>query len=431
MSYPQWAWPSLSPEANGQQVISSLNRHLKVLQAKLAENDRAFTVDSSGNVSFSGWISGETIYVATSDDPSNEDFRLRIDVSTNGQIEIVTEEYDSSEGAWFESGEEKIADPDEITFRFAEYLGSGSGAFHDSHLYNKNEYIFSNALGFDDAVGSPSPFAALSDGDATPDVAGRVCWRTANTSATTITAFDHAQDANDRKHFFLLLVDDNFTSLDFSASGISGAASGVVKLVSGDLLLCVRRGGTGATTQVLYGHVAGPRLISEASAAGDTVIDFTLPGGFGEYEVRLRNVVLDTDGNELRMRVSTDGGSTFRGSTGDYTWVVRANDSAGTAQHDVATSGTVIALSSNDAGEQLGSDANENGLSAVIRIVRPDAAEHTAIYWTGHLWNEDGEIVTLHGAAATLDAEDVDAIRFLVASGVEIESGDFQLWGIP
>jgi len=168
---------------------------------------------------------------------------------TGAQIVIFTQEFDTAGYGWQTSGRQEIVTQTGITVDFVEYTGSGAGTVTRSHKYDPNAFVWRNAWAFDDASSSArAPFQGFTDGDATPDVEGAVCWKTANTTATTITRFDHSKNADTLKHLFLVLIDDANTTIDFSQAGLEGNNGQSWKGKQGDLLLCVRGGGTSPVT---------------------------------------------------------------------------------------------------------------------------------------------------------------------------------------
>lgn len=171
---------------------------------------------------------------------------------TTTQITIFTEEFDTDGPGWQTSGRQEVITDSQIVINFVEYTGSGSGTVHASHKYDKDVFIWRNAWAFDDTSSSGrAPFQSFTDEDATPDVDGAVCWRTLNTSPTTITRFDHANNDDGLKHLFILLIDDANTTIDFSQSTLEGNQGVSWTAKKGDMLLCVRGGGTSPVTSCI------------------------------------------------------------------------------------------------------------------------------------------------------------------------------------
>lgn len=165
-------------------------------------------------------------------------------------------------------------------------------------------------------------------------------------------------------------------------------------------------------------------FISDASASNDANIDFTLPAGFDEYEIRMLNIVAATDDAPFHLRTSTDGGSVFDSGASDYIWsVLSAAES--TASVSSSTGDTQIVLSGG-----IG-DAVSQAFSGLIRIVRPAEATETMVYGTSGYANSSVTPKATFGGSMgqRQSAADVDAVRFLFSSG-NIVSGLFALYGV-
>lgn len=85
-------------------------------------------------------------------------------------------------------------------------------------------------------VASMTIFATFVSNDATPSVASGGTFKTNNTNPTTITSFDGGYDGQR----IVVVVDDNNTTLDFSASNLIGNNGNDLKLSSGDSFTAVR-----------------------------------------------------------------------------------------------------------------------------------------------------------------------------------------------
>jgi hypothetical protein len=140
-------------------------------------------------------------------------------------------------------------------------------------------------------------------------------------------------------------------------------------------------------------------------------VDFTtgIDGTYDEYEFHLMNVVPATDGAQLYLRTSSDGGANFDAGASDY--------NRGSAMAQIALTGTV------------GSDVSENGVSGRVHMTRPSVAQY------GH-FNVAVGFVNSSGAAAEtgvfgfrVASADIDGVRFFFSSG-NIESGIIRLYGV-
>lgn len=168
-----------------------------------------------------------------------------------------------------------------------------------------------------------------------------------------------------------------------------------------------------ATMRTTLGITSGAliKIGSTVTASNNAAIDFTLPGGYSEYQIHLRNFVPASDAVNLYCRTSTNGGSSFDAGASDYAYTGTAT----AAQISMATS--------------VGSDPTENGCSGVVRIINPGTANYVHILYDIMQVDSTGTLARISGSARRLTSADVDAIRFLFSSG-NVESGESTLYGV-
>lgn len=183
----------------------------------------------------------------------------------------------------------------------------------------------------------------------------------------------------------------------------------------------------GSNWHVVSGRAAGLVLVATASASASATVDFSsgIDATYDEYLITFSNVVPATDAQVFHARTSTDGGSTFDSSAGNYAWAVSGISEAGGNADSNSTSDTEIQLSGVSS---IGGAAGES-LSGELWLHAPSAARQTILGWSLHYITSAGELVTVQGAGRRSAAEDVDAIRFLFGSG-NIASGEFALYGV-
>lgn len=159
----------------------------------------------------------------------------------------------------------------------------------------------------------------------------------------------------------------------------------------------------------------GFRKISTTTLAADAQIDLTGfdSSTYGDYEIWLRNVIPATDAVALRMRTSTDGGSTYDSGASDY--------------YDGGTANT-IEWTGASASTGVGSDTNEDGVSGVIRIFGPHLSKRTMFQADLVYFRADGTFVRVTDQAYRAAAADVDAVRLYFSSG-NFESGEISFYG--
>ena len=163
--------------------------------------------------------------------------------------------------------------------------------------------------------------------------------------------------------------------------------------------------------------------VASASAA----IDFTsgITSAYDEYIFTLTDIIPATDGANLLMRVSQDGGSTFKAGASDYAfakwgWSSTAGAPAGSTGDTSIIIVTALSNASATRSQQL-----------KISMWNPAGAV-LAKYFT---W-QHGHVDTsgaVEGAVGTglfkLNQAAIDGIRFLMSSG-NITSGTFTLYGV-
>jgi len=162
-------------------------------------------------------------------------------------------------------------------------------------------------------------------------------------------------------------------------------------------------------------YLASSGAISNAATASFTQFDATK---YDHYEFWFQHLIPVTDNVTLKGVTSTDGGSSYSSSNGDYHYG-GTNDDTG------------LTISS----APVGSDTNEFGYSGQFFLYSPHTAAYTYSRAYGSFMHTGGEIYspgagqTNSVSSARLAAEDVDAIQFAFSSG-NIESGEIVMYGI-
>lgn len=164
--------------------------------------------------------------------------------------------------------------------------------------------------------------------------------------------------------------------------------------------------------------------LSTATASASATIDFTLPAGYRHYVVVLSHVVPATDGVDLWLRTSTDGGSSFDAGASDYRWGVLRRSGTGAAWVE-DTADSEITLNSDLA---IGNLSTE-GIHGEVLVINPAAAAYCSILAEMSWFSTATAMYTGQAFGQRVTAADVDAIRFLMSSS-NIASGTFELWGM-
>ena len=170
-------------------------------------------------------------------------------------------------------------------------------------------------------------------------------------------------------------------------------------------------------------------LLATATASSSSSVEFTsdIDNTYDYYELVCTNVVPATDDASLRLRTSTDGGSTYESS--GYVSVVHGASTGGTSQIDGLTAGVYLCNTTTNWGVDAGSTSE--GLAVRICFSSPSSASKKMKLWGQSCWlagNGTSGIVAQLGGLRNVTT-DVDAIELTFDSG-NIASGEFKLYGV-
>lgn len=161
------------------------------------------------------------------------------------------------------------------------------------------------------------------------------------------------------------------------------------------------------------------------SASNDATIDLTtgIDAISDEFTIKLVNLVPATDNVYLRMRVSTDGGSTFEQGATDYRYAYMWVAESGTVFGNGSTGTTYIQVT-----EQAGSDAGES-ISGTIRFYKPSETSLYKLFeWEIISQNSAGTTQKFSGGGKYQATSAINAVQLFFSSG-NIESGELYLNG--
>lgn len=189
----------------------------------------------------------------------------------------------------------------------------------------------------------------------------------------------------------------------------------------------------GSPTTVTIASLQGSRiLLAVQEASASTSIDFTssIDGTYDRYEIQIDRLVPSTDGVNLLLRVSTDGGSSFLTGTG-YSWVVDTNMvqfSSGATTAD--SSDSAIALNyANEGNRKLGSAAGKSS-NWRLTVHNPSSTTLQKMFsWEGVQHSSTSYWGMTRGMGNHSGTAAINALRLLMSSGT-IASGRFSLFGI-
>jgi hypothetical protein len=165
-------------------------------------------------------------------------------------------------------------------------------------------------------------------------------------------------------------------------------------------------------------------LIASATASNDATIEFTLTNtDYTSYQVVLDSLLPATDGAELFMRFSSDGGSTFDSGTGNYRYASRWIASNGAIGSTSGESATAINLTNT-----VGTSAGETGANGKLDLISSGEGR-PSVRWQLSRTSSSNLLVYQNGGAERTATVEVDAIQFTMSTG-NIASGKVYLYGL-
>jgi hypothetical protein len=160
-----------------------------------------------------------------------------------------------------------------------------------------------------------------------------------------------------------------------------------------------------------------PLLQVSASGSTSASMNFTsfITSDFVNYKFVLENIVPQTNATNLQMRVSTDGGSTWKQGASDYYWVARS-DSSGASSTFGDTKVVMNYTASSDG--QL-SNTSSNGYCLELLMYRPSSSSSVknfaGIGSCALNAFSRSNIVTVQGAYNATTA--INGVQFFMSSG--------------
>ena len=184
-----------------------------------------------------------------------------------------------------------------------------------------------------------------------------------------------------------------------------------------------------ATQQSIKAYVdsfsSGWIPLATATASSTATIDFSLTGSYEHYVVVMDHIIPATDGADMYLRVSDDGGSTFETTNYAYSCSEAINSTHQFSDSGSGSTGTEIKL--NVAAGSVGNVTGEN-CSGIVHILT-NATGHPHVFGRLGGRRSDGFIFnsTVYGTWSTATA--ITGIQFLASSG-NISTGHYTLYGL-
>jgi hypothetical protein len=178
-------------------------------------------------------------------------------------------------------------------------------------------------------------------------------------------------------------------------------------------------------------RTGGLQLLASGAASGASLdIPLTSYTAYRAIMIVLTNILPATDDVELRMRFSTDGGSSYDAGASNYAFEAAINTAGAGGAFQGSGGATFISLcGAPSAGNAVG-NASAEGVSGTVTIWgQTNTAQHTRATFDIAWGSTSSGLVGLHGTGARLAAQDTDGVQFLFESG-NISSGNYAVYGL-
>lgn len=169
-------------------------------------------------------------------------------------------------------------------------------------------------------------------------------------------------------------------------------------------------------------------LIETITASNVATVDFDsgIDSTYRDYLITISDMVCATDGTELLVRVSDDGGATWEADAGDYRWSDWRWNETGGSINTGSASATEMNLMTTAA---LGNDTGE-ALSGWIKFFNPSGSSRSKYFlWFIVFRSNEGKLTVVTGGGCLNATTAIQGVRFLMSSG-NISSGTFKLYGL-
>jgi hypothetical protein len=188
-------------------------------------------------------------------------------------------------------------------------------------------------------------------------------------------------------------------------------ASAWARLGAGTSGQLLQTGGAGANPSWVSSPVR--TLVAPTTSNNVAAIDIiSIPATARGVEIELAFVAPVSDNVDFLLLTSTDNGSTFDNSAGNYQYANTVNTVGGSIAANNSASATSVLIA-----QAMGNAVNENG-SGRIRLHFPGDAQYCCAEWEFTYRNQSsGTLVKVNGGGFRLATADVNAVRMLFSSG--------------
>ena len=189
---------------------------------------------------------------------------------------------------------------------------------------------------------------------------------------------------------------------------------------------------TGAGSPPAFENAAGGGAwttitTTDVSAVSEIVFTGFAAGTYSHYQFWIQDIAIDATTN-LRMRTSSDGGSSYDTGASDYQWVHGRVRGGSTDQGWDETDENIEVAGD---GNVYDWDTDNNSFfSAVMNVFSPEDTRETSFTWVAGWIGGGGDLNCGYYSATRKSTADVDAIKFYPASGAFKALGTIKMLGL-
>ena len=167
-------------------------------------------------------------------------------------------------------------------------------------------------------------------------------------------------------------------------------------------------------------------FISSVTASSSATVSFTnISSTYDTYMITFNRVVPATNNVQMRIRTSTDNGSTYDSGASDYKYAIISLAADSTNYNTASTASSFVLINN----PTITSTATSGGLNGTLNLFNPSSVSQKQYFWNTTHVDAGPALNMTYGSGNTAIIADVDAIQFYMSSG-NIASGTFRLYGI-
>lgn len=178
------------------------------------------------------------------------------------------------------------------------------------------------------------------------------------------------------------------------------------------------------------GRRKGLVMIQQQTASSSASVDFTTgfsDAEFTRYQLEWDGLVTATDNTNLWLRISQDGGSTYKSGASDYAYNVQFNNTGTTLGNVGSAADTKIVVARNL--DTTATGANSSGKVMCFNLQSTSLLKNFRIESSTNADASSDEEIVGWGKFALNTNTAINGLRLIMASG-NIASGTITLWGV-